>query len=112
MLAAVYRVVYQQRFGLPATLGTMLAQEGLAGVFAGATPELPIEALAAARQVVGAAGEAPDYPTAFVCMYGDEAGEQLGYRPLGLPPRAGFDLALADALNQRLDPVSMVALRN
>ena len=33
--AAIYRVAYQQRRGLPTALAAMLEQEGLAGVFAG-----------------------------------------------------------------------------
>jgi hypothetical protein len=39
-------------------------------------------------------------------MYGDAAAEQLGYPPLGLPARAGFEIALADALARRRDPLA------
>ena len=46
------------------------------------------------------------YPLAFASMYGDAAADQLGYRPLGLPPRAGFEVAVADALARRVEPVS------
>src|ERR1700738_2753391 len=40
VLAATYRVAFQQRRGLPTTLPAMLEQEGLAGVFAGIRPAL------------------------------------------------------------------------
>jgi hypothetical protein len=33
-------------------------------------------------------------------MFGDKASSDLGYQPLGLPERAGFTVALADALEQ------------
>jgi len=71
MLAAIYRVAYQQRRGLVTSLEAMLDQE-----------------------------------TVFAAMYGDMAAEQLGYPPLGLPPRAGFEVALADALARRRDPIA------
>lgn len=106
VLSAIYRVAYQQRHGLPTTLRAMLDQEGLAGVFAGATPNLASEVLAEARRVISRVGDDPGYPTAFACLYGDEVAEQLGYRPLGLPARAGFTVALADALDHRSDPVA------
>jgi hypothetical protein len=36
------------------------------------------------------------YGQALVCLYGDAAAEQLGYRALGLPPWAGFEVARAE----------------
>ena len=35
------------------------------------------------------------YRACFAAMFGDEAGMQLGYPPLGLPPWAGFEVASA-----------------
>jgi hypothetical protein len=106
VLAAIYRVAYQQRHGLPTTLAEMLDQEGLAGVFAGARPNLDDAALQGAREIIYAHVANATYPTAFACLYGDEAASQLGYQPLGLPPRAGFAVALADALDQQRDPIA------
>jgi hypothetical protein len=106
VLAAIYRVAHQQRHGLAASLAAMLTQEGLAGVFAGAQPNLHDPELAAARRIIADVGPNPAYPTTFACMYGDAAAAQLGYQPLGLPARAGFDVALADALERRVDPVA------
>jgi hypothetical protein len=106
MLAAIYRVAYQQRRGLVTSLEAMLGQEGLAGVFAGASVTLSAAQLGAARTIITGLGADPPYPTVFAAMYGDEAAEQLGYPPLGLPARAGFEVALADALAQRRDPIA------
>ena len=108
VLAAIYRVAYQQRFGLPATLASMLEQEGLAGVFADARPSLATDELNAARDIIARLGAEPAYPLAFASMYGDAAADQLGYRALGLPPRAGFEVALAGALERRIEPVRVL----
>ena len=106
MLAAIYRVAYQQRRGLPTSLAAMLEQEGLAGVFADARPELAPAQVSAARAVIETLGKDPRYPTVFAAMYGDAAAAELGYAPLGLPARAGFEVALADALERRRDPLA------
>ena len=108
VLAAIYRVVYQQRRGLPSSLRSMLTQEGLAEVFAGARPDLQPADLEQSRQVLAIVGDDPGYPTAFAFLYGDRAAEELGYRPLGVAPRAGFATALADALDRGTDPVQAV----
>ena len=105
VLMAIYRVVYQQRRGLPSSLGQRMEQEGLGGVFADSRPDLSYAQLDAARETIRKLGADPPYPQVFAALYGDEAAAQLGYTPLGLPPRAGFDLALADALAQQRDPV-------
>jgi len=109
LLSAIYRVAYQQRHGLPSRLQTMLDQEGLAAVFAGRQPALEPTVLAHAQAIVHAHVADTTYPTAFACLYGDTAAEQLGYTPLGLPARAGFEVALADAVTERRDPLAALA---
>jgi hypothetical protein len=109
MLAAIYRVAHQQGRGLPTSLRAMLGQEGLAGVFAGQRPALSADELAKARTIVKELGDDPPYPQAFAALHGDAAAEQLGYAPLGLPARAGFEVALADALARQLDPLAVLA---
>jgi hypothetical protein len=84
----------------------MLAQEGLAAAFAGAFPSLPADELARARDIIRSHLDETSFPVAFAAMYGDEAAISVGYPPLGLPPRAGFQVALADALAERRDPVA------
>jgi hypothetical protein len=105
VLSAIYRVAYQQRFGLPSSLRARLDQEGLAAVFAGVEPTLGEGELGRARAVIDALGDDPPYPKTFAALYGDAAAKQLGYQQLGLPPWAGFSVALARALEQARDPV-------
>ncbi len=109
VLAAVYRVAHQQRFGLPASLSERLRQEGLAAQFAGIATTLPPEDLEQAGQIIMRLGDNPPYPQVFTAFYGDAAGAQLGYQPLGLGPRAGFEVALAQS--RGADPVAALAER-
>jgi hypothetical protein len=103
VLAAIYRVAYQQRRGLPNTLRQMLEQEGLAGTFAGQQPTLGQEHLEAVRTTMLRLDlDSAPYPEIFAALYGDDAATQLGYRALGLPPRAGFEYALVECKG---DPV-------
>jgi hypothetical protein len=111
VFAAIYRVVYQQRFGLPSSLKSRLEQEGLAGVFAGARPSLEPGELARGRVVVRELGDDPAYSVVFAALYGDEAAGELGYEKLGLPPWAGFAVALADAIEHGRDPVKALSDR-
>jgi hypothetical protein len=111
MLAAIYRVAYQQRRGLPTTLSAMLEQEGLAGVFAGVQPELAGDELAGARAIIASQGQDPPYPQVFACLYGDAAAEELGYPRLGLPARAGFLVAVADAQGRGVDAVAVLGFK-
>lgn len=94
---AVARAAEQLRRGFPRTLGEVMRQEGRARAFAGDRPALDESALAAARRVIAPHLDAHDLPTLFACLYGDERAAAVGYAPLGLPLRAGFDVALADA---------------
>jgi hypothetical protein len=114
VLAAIYRVAWQQRHQrLPTALVARLDQEGLAALFAGARPWLTGADLDRVREIVRALGEDPPYPTVFAALYGDEAAQELGYQPLGLPPRGGFGLALAAASEVARDPVAtLVSSRN
>ena len=75
--------------------------EGNALAFAGATePELNDEETEYTREVIRPHLTAPvfeDFPTVFICLYGDQAAKRVGYPPLGLSHRAGCALALAEA---------------
>jgi hypothetical protein len=87
----------------------MLDQEGLAGLFSQAMPALARAEIAEARAIIhGIEADTAPYPVIFAALYGDDAARELGYQPLGLPPRAGFDVALADALEHNRDPSAAV----
>lgn len=114
MLGVVYRVAHKDRHGQPTTLRAMLTQEGHTAVFAGLQTTLSAAELARAREAIAEYAELAgpeDYPIAFACMYGDDGALAAGYPPLGLPPRAGFQVALADALAAGRDPVISVVAR-
>lgn len=106
VLAAIYRVAFQQGFGLPSSLRQRLQQEGFAASFAG--ERIP-EGLDRAQGVIAALGDDPPYPQVFAALYGDEAAQELGYQPLGLPPRAGFGVARVQVASQ--DPVAALSAR-
>jgi len=61
--------------------------------------------LARARDIITPYLDTGRYPDAFACLYGDVAARELGYRPLGLPRRVGFAVALADARGGRVGAV-------
>jgi hypothetical protein len=109
-LATAFRAAHYVRHGTPRTLRAMLAQEGLAAVFAGATLSADDRAaLETARDLIAAHLDTPSYPHMLTCFYGDVAAESLGYDPLGVPPRAGLAYAVAEVQARGLDPIAALA---
>ena len=105
VLASLYRTLYFQQHGAPKTLRQMMAQEGLAAVFAGARElALDPEELAYTRDVIRPHLDSTNFPIVFACLYGDEAAWSVGYPTLGLSPRAGYALALAEARADDITP--------
>ncbi len=105
VLADVYRAAYTLIHGEPETLAQMMAQEGLAAAFAGERQlGLDPEELEYSRGVIRPHRDTTDFPTAFACLYGDEIAVSVGYPALGLSPRAGYAVALADALAGGVSP--------
>ena len=97
VIATLYRTLTIIRNGPPVTLRQMMAQEGQAAAFAGAMqPTLDPEDLTYSREVIRPYLDSQHFPTVFSCLYGDEAAREVGYKPLGLSPRAGYAVALAD----------------
>lgn len=98
VLQAVYRLAYMQGHGEPRTLGELMTQEGMVARFAGIKqPNIAPEELAYIRDVLAAYRDTTEQPTLFACWFGDAAAYEVGYPSLGLPPRAGFALAVAEA---------------
>ena len=100
VLEMVYRTMFVQRHSRARTLGALLMQEGLSSAFAGAIdPVLDADDLAYSRTVLAPLRETPttDWATIVCCLFGDESARTLGLAPLGLSPRAGLAVALADA---------------
>jgi len=98
VLLCLFRAWYVQQHGEAVTVGEMLAQEREVMRMAGTTrPMLDTEDIDYTREVITPYLSRSDWPVVIGVLYGDEASRQLGYRPLGLSPRAGLALALADA---------------
>jgi hypothetical protein len=108
VFSALFRAAWLRRSGPPATFGEALDREGMIAAFAGEAPWLADAEVARARTVIAPLAADPDtpYTATFAALFGDAAAESHGYAPLGLPPRAGFAVALADALASGRDPVA------
>ncbi|MDA7977151.1 MAG: hypothetical protein MPJ50_00095 [Pirellulales bacterium] len=108
-LAHIYRGQYRLNHGQPITLEQMLTQEGTAMRFAGMnTPSHSAEDIRAARYVIERHRSTADYPTAFSCLYGDQAAHSVGYTSLGIPSRGGFSVALAESLERKATPEELL----
>lgn len=95
--AAIYRAAHLRRYGQPKTLEEMIRQEGRARAFAGYVPELDADDIAYSCEVIEPYRDSADYATCFTALYGDDIARAVGYQPLGLSTRAGFNVGLADA---------------
>lgn len=104
VLRSAYRLAHMHVHGLPKTLGAVMRQEGRAMRFAGMTPTLPDDDLDYSRHVLGPHLSATETPILMTALFGDEAAHAFGYPPLGLSPRAGMEVALAEAMNESLMP--------
>ncbi len=110
-LAAIYRTLYERECGAAESLRAMMEQEGRAARFAGMRPHLDEAALQKTRHIIESHLESKAYPAIVAVLYGDEAATSLGYPPLGLPERAGYAVALADALVENQAPEATLRLR-
>ena len=108
ILAQIYRGEYRLRHGQPVSLADMLRQEGAAQCFAGAQPEKSEDELGSIQAIIDKHRASDDYPTAFACLYGDEAATSVGYTALGVPPNGGFALALWESLKQKIVPEDLL----
>jgi hypothetical protein len=103
VLESACRAAYVVQHGDPKTLREMMAQEGAVAAFASRSLEFDNlefqqEELEYSRTVIAPHLESTHQPTVIACLYGDEAAKEIGYPPLGLSKNAGFQIALADAL--------------
>ncbi len=88
---SIYRAAHVLEHGWPQTLADALRQEGAALHKAGiALP--PVDDIQA--ELIEICLEDTAYDTILSCLFGDAAGETLGYQPLGLEKDAGLRYAL------------------
>lgn len=96
--AAVYRARYVNQHGLAKTVGQMMSQAGYVAANAGsAAPDYSAEEIDYTRTVIEPFLNSEIQSEQIACLFGDEAARELGHKPLGLSPRAGFALAFHDA---------------
>lgn len=96
----IYRAVWAQKHGFAENLTQIMAQEGEAQKKAGLIPCIDADDLVYTKQVLEPYFANTDQPTLVAALFGDVAAEELGYPKLGLSPKAGLELALAQALNK------------
>jgi hypothetical protein len=101
LLESAFRAAFVVQHGDPKTLQEMMAQEGAVAAFANRFLGFDTEELEYSRAVIAPHLESTHQPTVIACLYGDDAAKELGYPPLGLSKNAGFQIALADALEVR-----------
>jgi hypothetical protein len=109
-LATLYRYAWFHMQGVPKTLKAIMQMNGFAGKFA-ASPSpvltgggLDADDLAYTREVIQPHLASTDFTITFACLFGDAAARECGYEPMGLSARAGFALALDDAMNSTVSP--------
>jgi hypothetical protein len=101
VLESACRAAFVLQHGDPKSLREMIRQEGFVAAFANRTLEFDREELEYSRTVIAPHLDSTHQPTVIACLYGDEAAKELGYPPLGLSKNAGFQIALANALEVR-----------
>jgi hypothetical protein len=110
VLTALYRTLHVRRHRREGrrraspTLAAAMMQEGRASAFAGEPARFDAAGIDAARRIIEPHLESTSFPIVFAALYGDEAARAAGYDPLGLGVRAGFEVALADALANGVAP--------
>ena len=98
VLECCARVAHFWERGEPTTLGEMMRQEGYVAAFAGRQITLSRDDLEYTRIILEPLLDSQHQPTQMAALYGDAVATELGYPPRGLSPRAGFGLALWEAL--------------
>lgn len=111
VLEGCARVAYFWERGEPKTLIEMMRQEGHVAAFAGRQTSLNSDDLEYTRIVLEPLLESTHQPTQMAALYGDAISVELGYPPLGISPRAGFELALFEELARIRSRLAWVAAR-
>jgi hypothetical protein len=102
VLTTIHRAAYIGKRGPARTLRQLLIQEGNAMRLAGArNPVLEPQAFIRAREVMRPHLDRDDLGALVAGLFGDGAARELGYEPMGVPPRAGLALALHGRLEPR-----------
>ncbi len=118
-LVTVYLYAWFHVQGVPKMLKEIMRMNGFAGKFASApspvrTGEgadglchrrgggLDADDLAYTREVIQSYLDSTEFAITFACLFGDAAARECGYEPMGLSARAGFALALDEAMKSNV----------
>jgi hypothetical protein len=95
----LYRTLDERRNGAVQTLGAILEREGRTMRFAGHKRRHDDATVALVRETLQPYLDSRAAPKVFAALYGDDIARSLGYPPLGVPDRGGYELALAGSEN-------------
>jgi hypothetical protein len=107
---SVYRTVDERRHGPVRSLRGIMDREGCTLRFAGHERRYDDATLRAIRERIEPHLDSRAAPIVFAALYGDATAESLGYPPLGVPDRGGYELALADAIETERGPLARSSL--
>jgi hypothetical protein len=93
---SVYRTVDERRNGPVRTLRQILEREGRTMRFARHERRYDDATLQSIREAIEPHFDSQAAPIVFAALYGDTIAASLGYPPLGVPDRGGYELALAN----------------
>jgi PAS domain-containing protein len=96
-LETLYRTVDELEQGAVRTLRAILKREGRTMHFAGHARRYDDATVQSIRTRVEPHLESHAAPVVLAALYGDAIAQSLGYPPLGIPDRGGYELALANA---------------
>jgi hypothetical protein len=105
-LATLYRTVDERRHGPVRKLREVMDREGRAMRFAGHRSTYGDATLRAIRDTINPHLDSQDAPIIFAALYGDAIAASLGYPPLGVPDRGGYELALVNAVVSEREPLA------
>ncbi len=96
-LETMYRTVDELEHGAVRTLRAILNREGRTMRFAGHEPRYDDATVQRIRERIEPHLDSHAAPVVLAALYGDDIARSLGYPPLGIPDRGGYELALANA---------------
>jgi hypothetical protein len=98
-VAQTLRLIHHRRYGPPSTLADAFRQEGLAGALGGAVGRAHPEA----AEVLRVLADNSTLAIQVAFFYGDEAASTMGFTPLGLTGRIGYEHAVSQCAS--VDPL-------
>ena len=103
---SVYRTIDERRRGPVRTIREILEREGSTMRFAGHPRRYDDATVQSIRAAIEPHRDSHLAPVVFAALFGDDIAQTLGYPPLGVPDRGGYELALAEAMKSESGPLA------